>query len=154
MNLGEYRWRTTVALQAESSRASSAAWRQQLKHRNCRFPSFEHTCYRCRIVVTRPRKSFPARRAAYKPGRRALRYSRVMANCTIQMALNKRSSEVLKENRESRRPIDKLEVVIHPVLLYVLIEKEKGTLQLGRYMGRMKNRIVTTILLNEKLRRK
>lgn len=26
----------------EFSRASSAAWRQQLKHRNCRSPSFEH----------------------------------------------------------------------------------------------------------------
>ncbi|EZA49796.1 hypothetical protein X777_11669 [Ooceraea biroi] len=31
-----------------------------------------------------------------------------MANCTIQMALNKRSLEVLKESRESHRPIDKL----------------------------------------------
>lgn len=88
-----------------------------------------NTRYRRRIIVIRPRKSSSDRRAAYKPGPRT--DTRVMANCAIQMMLNKRSSEVLKKSRKSRRSIDKEKKGKTPVLLYVLQKKGKTFLGSG-----------------------
>lgn len=54
-------------LHGESSRVSSAARRQQLKHRNCRSPSFEHPLPPLHYRYSLPGKSFSGWGITYKP---------------------------------------------------------------------------------------
>ena len=86
----------------ESSRFSPTARRQQLKHRNCHSTSFEHPLPPSHYRYSPSEKFFE--RTTYK-----LAPILALWRIAIQMVLNERSSEVLKESRKLRRPIDKEE---------------------------------------------